>query len=179
MFSQTFTRRVLAAAALSLTAACGGDSKSPTGGNEGPRTPLTADIVGTWRTGNVSAGGFYNPGNGSWDPAGAVGTFFKFTADGRFQQGAYIKSQLYGCVTTVWGYAEGTVEQSGKSLRLHPSYSHLKSTDNCVADWNYEKKNFQVDETLEYERGQDQWGDVGVYLNNPGVQATFFRQSTE
>lgn len=172
-----------------LLAACGSKDGGPTGpsdgppgdGAEGPGTPVPAELLGTWYTGNVSSVNFFQPSTGHWDNAGGTGLFYSIKADGTYEFGWRLYSQLYSCSMTVLVYKSGTVEvdPAGGSLVLHPTYGRMHSEDNCNSDGNYDKDAPLDEETVLYELGQDDYGNLVLLLRYPDGEASAFYPQDE
>ena len=195
---------VLGLALVALSTACSGKSDGATGPDDvdepglpggptdQPGTPggptdqpgagmVPDELVGSWYNGQVSNTNFYQPETGHWDNAGGTGMFYTLNADGTFEYGWRLYSQLYGCAMTVFVYRKGTVESDPENATvvLHTTYAKMHSedsgVDHCPAGGNYDKDIEKEDEVLIYEFGQDDYGNEVLYLRNPDTTASPFR----
>jgi hypothetical protein len=160
-------------AALSLAACGGGDEAT---GPDAPRTSVPAELVGTWFQGSVSNTDYYNPSTGSWAGPSGTGVAYTFTANGEYQHAGVLQSSLYGCTSIVFGWDRGAVAVRGTEVTLTATSGRLKSEDNCVAEYNYDKS-IAVDPTVvTYEVGVDDYGTETLWLTWPDGQTLSFRR---
>jgi hypothetical protein len=124
------------AALLACSAGGSGDGPSaPAGAGATPSTRVPDELVGTWYSGDVSPTQFYNPSTGQWGGSGySKGLFYTFTADGRYEYGLQLTSQLYGCGTLTQFYVTGTiaVNTSARSYTLHPAAAKRLERNTCA-----------------------------------------------
>jgi hypothetical protein len=179
--------RFLGAVALTVSVAgaagCGSDSgPSAPGGGPGYTPPpsgdrLPSELVGAWITGDVSSVNFFSPSTGHWSNGYGEGMYFRFTANGTYEQGFLMHGSLYSCSSDFFGFKSGTVRVVDDStLALHPTYGRVKSTDSCVEANNYERAdNALEDATLIWRFGPDDYGYMKLWLRYPDSGASPFR----
>ena len=177
----------LALSRLAAATACGSDS----GGSTGPGEPggpggyqpppagdrLPSELVGQWVTGTVSGVNFYTPSTGHWNNGYGEGMSFKFTADGKYEQGFLMHGALYNCSSDFFGFKSGSVRVVDDStLVLHPTYGRIKSVDSCVEANNYDRPDNQLaDQALIWRFGEDDYGYMKLWLRYPDSGASPFR----
>ncbi|NUO80590.1 hypothetical protein HUU05_10970 [candidate division KSB1 bacterium] len=145
-------------------------------GNDTPRTSVPAQLVGTWYTGTVSSVNFYNPNTGAWGAPSGTGLFYKFTAEGYYEKGMLMQTTLYNCTSTVHAYNRGTVTVAGDRIVLYPTYGRIKSVDNCVEEFNYEKADELKTETIIWQVGRDEYDVETMWARYPDSDFSAFHR---
>lgn len=179
------SRMGVLAGLLSIMLAVGGCRKNPTsaddntghGNHDTPRTAVPAELVGSWYTGTISTVNYYNPTTGQWSPPSGTGITYSLTADGYYEKSGLLQSSLYGCTTTLFVYNKGTVVVDGNKISLYPTYGRVKSQDNCVPRFNYDKPAELTEEHIFWELGTDAYGLEALWLRYAeGDASAFYRR---
>jgi len=119
-----------------------------------PRTSVPAELVGDWHSGTTSFIGFYDRASGRWSNPSENGFSYRFSADGYFEYGGLLKSNVAGCSYDFYSYKIGTVTVEGTTLTIYPLYSRFRKDDSCSPQNNYDKQGSldpsSVSITIEY-----------------------------
>jgi len=153
------------------------DAKNEENNSSTPRTSVPNQLVADWYAGNITSVNFYNPTTGAWAAPSGTGVFFKFTADGYYEKGVLLQSSLYGCTTTFFAYNKGTMTVEGNKIVLYPTQGRIKSVDNCVEEYNYDKPDELQNETILWEIGVDDYGNEVLWLRyETGDPSAFYQR---
>jgi len=99
------------------------------------RSGMEPTLVGAWRRGDVSSNGFYDSATNTFAPQPGAGTWFRFTADGKYQFGEFDYGQdNAGCQLTGWVYQEGVLEVVGGRLTTTPNSGMARVENECHPD---------------------------------------------
>lgn len=157
----------------------GGCKSNPADANDGgnknnttPRTAVPAEIAGDWYNGSISTINYYNPTTGQWSPPSGTGISYKFTADGYYEKGGLLQTSLYGCTTTLFVYYKGTVAIEGSTIKFYPTYGRIKSQDNCVERFNFDKPAELKQESASWWIAADAYGVPALWIGDPEGEAT-------
>lgn len=153
--------------------------RAPGGPQGEPGTTIPPVLLASWYAGDVSSTSFFTPSTGPWDNAGGTGLLYTFKADGSFEFGWRLYSQLYGCATTAMVFRSGTVtaDPATATLVLHTTYARMHSEDNCNASGNYDKDIPLEEETLIYQLGTDEYGQEVLRIRGPATDPSAFHRA--
>lgn len=179
-------RRVAAAAATLLVAACsGGDAISGPDGGQTPRGDLPVALVGDWAYGSISPSNFWNDHTGTFGGnAYGFADYLDLDHDGDFTRLIYIYTNSYGCQTQVWTQMKGTMTADQSTFTLYATEGQYKVADSCDASRNYSRP-MNADEVAQSQGDVFSWapaqiGGTQVILVNPfgadDAPATYERQ---
>jgi hypothetical protein len=177
--ARAFSRRaagrglVLTLCITLFTAACGGSDRAAGpgagvggGDDNSPSSRVPDELVGAWYAGDVSPTEFYDPNTGSWGGQGySEGVYYRFAADGHYDFGYQLASELYGCGTRTLFYVTGTmtVDETAGVFELHPT-SAKKIEQNSCSGKNTETPFEGEGESNYYEVRQDDAGHVQLWV---------------
>lgn len=125
-------------------------------------------IQGRWRSGTVSAVGYYNPATGSWAAPTGAGQRYEFRPDGTYEYSGLAQTSMYGCTTSVFSWERGRYSVSGGNVTFRPTEEKLRSRDNCNKRFNYEKNGKREVKTWIWRLARDSSGDLQLVLRDPG-----------
>lgn len=148
-------------------AGCGESPNDPAdnnNNNNNPHTNVPDILVGEWQTNNFSSINFYNPSTGGWGAPSGTGMFFKFTTDGYYEKGLLMQSTLYKHTMTVFRYSKGTMTVKDSIITLNPTYAKIKSIDNMIPEYNYDRDDELVTEVIIWVKGIDEYNQETLYL---------------
>ena len=151
-----------------------GNTAPPT---DAPRTAVPADLVGRWSTLGSSGGGYYNPANGTWSPAGGQGLWYEIHSDGTFIYSSYIESRMYGCTINFFKYHTGTVAVQGDRVVFTATNAHQKFEDTCNPSRSYEKTWYPKPDEYRWGVGVRDGRTSMVLVENGKQEGLFFYRS--
>ena len=148
------------------------------GGQGSANTPRTTNVpdefVGIWYYGDVSSFEIFS--NGHYDNSVGSGQYYSFNKNGTFEF-AYRNYVMEGRCANIGGaYRKGTFTVEGNKLTLYDNYAKLLEEHSCNPSSNYDKDTEKKNEVIFAQPGEDNYGSHGIYLNNPGQGASFFRK---
>ena len=110
---------------------------------------MAEEVVGSWRKGEITSAGFYDPATGVFAADPGEGWWLSIGADGRYRWGEFAHGQNnQGCALTGWLYLEGTVGVSGSYITFTPSAGVARVENACTPDqpsqqpWKEDAKGF-------------------------------------
>ncbi len=104
------------------------------------RSGMEPTLVSAWRRGEVPSTGFYDPATDTFAPQTNTGSWFRFTADGKYQFGEFGYGQdNAGCKLTGWVYQEGTLDVVGGRLTTTPTSGVARVENECHPDQPQQK----------------------------------------
>jgi hypothetical protein len=116
---------------------------------------IAPQVLGGWRTGELTRAGFYDPASGQWGDPSGLGEWYSFEANGRYQRGKVSLGYGGDCQQAVLLYEEGALGGSGSDLTMRTTLSLRRTIDLCdqsqvldetPATGRYERWNWRLTE---------------------------------
>lgn len=124
-----FLSSLFLAAALATAACSGGDGDLDT-----PRSPLPAQLAGSWYTGTLSSIQYYDRNTGVFQNPSGSGFYYVFSSDGSYETGAVIDSTVAGCTMRLLGVEAGTVTLDSQGLQIYRHWITTRVKNSCGSD---------------------------------------------
>lgn len=154
----------------------GAASKNLKTSNSGKVNLNIGDLVGKWQTGSISNLQEKNLYTGQVTASNGSVNFYKFYADGRFENIGLINSTMYGCTTSLFNDKRGTIEVDGNQITLIPTKNFWRKTNSCAPSSNSERDYTLNRETFTYRTKTDEYGKAFICLANSKGETCYRRE---
>lgn len=132
-------------------------------------------IVGSWSDSSVGLTNYENQTTGAWKNGRGSSFSYKFNRNGTFEYVGYMEVTTYNCTTTLYNHQTGKYSIDGSTVTFKPAKDHWKSTNSCAASGNKTQDKTPVEETAEWQVGENEQGRLVLVLDK-GRGAMRFRR---
>lgn len=134
-----------------------------------------ADITGKWKDGSVGSVQYQNQVTGATRNGRSHIFTYTFLPNGNYQFIGYMELNMYGCASTLFNEIAGKYSVDGSTINLSPSKDYWKSTNSCAASANKESSKAPTKKTLQFEMGQDDYGQEVLCIQDGEAKTCYGR----